>query len=568
MANDFAVKFTTVPTENAEYFVGSEAILQWEYSSLPPDPVRKIKFGIVALPENKSSANEDVAIFVKDTMQGHVTANNKTRTDVIAPFNGRVSVLKNKTASFRIANLTFKDTGRYFCRLEPERSFTASEETHYVDLTVVDIMIDHQKSTKVTESWKGHKITLKCAVKKAFHDSKVVFNWEQRNRTFAMRGRPTSWKTMGQITFVTEKDDDFQPVTCIAETYTTKQRLEINITRLYTPSDPFNLKVQEFQSNDTKCKLYNKIMWEPPHDNGETPLMGYLLEFKHPVITSIFNRTTTHSTEHTICKVQDSSHPREMNVDVRGVNRVGRGLRSNTVKITFFSTPSAPFNVTSSLVRRKEPPFVARVSWNPPDESGGMPMIKYSVEYKVLGSPWKDAEVKETNNTQILINKYDYSYIYEVRVRARNLFGFGPSSEAERVSFAEKPGPPENLKRGEVFYDNQTPKLKLFWEPPKSDGGAEISHYIVEHKTVKIEWRSAKNASVNETEFAIPVEITETFTVRVRAVNSLGPSEPSDVLNVKLTEKDIETLARLNKSGSLTATGVFFLLLAVFHTLV
>ena len=103
------------------------------------------------------------------------------------------------------------------------------------------------------------------------------------------------------------------------------------------PSDPFNLKVQEIQSNDTKCKLYNKITWEPPHDNGETPLMGYLLEFKHPVITSIVIRTTTHSTEHTICKVQDSSHPREMNVDVRGVNRVGRGMRSNTVKIPFFS---------------------------------------------------------------------------------------------------------------------------------------------------------------------------------------------------------------------------------------
>ena len=139
MANDFAVNFTTVPTENAEYLVGSEAILQWEYSSLPPDPVGKIKFGIVALPDNKGSANADVAMFVKDNIQGRVTANNKTRTDVIAPFNGRVSVLKNKTASFRIANLTFNDTGRYFCRLEPERSFTASlsEETHYVDLTVV-----------------------------------------------------------------------------------------------------------------------------------------------------------------------------------------------------------------------------------------------------------------------------------------------------------------------------------------------------------------------------------------------------------------------------------------------
>ena len=63
-------------------------------------------------------------------------------------------------------------------------------------------------------------------------------------------------------------------------------------------------------------------------------------------------------------------------------------------------------------------------------------MVQYSLEYKVLGSPWEDAEVKETNNTHVLINKYDYSYIYEVRVRARNLFGFGPASEAERVCFA------------------------------------------------------------------------------------------------------------------------------------
>lgn len=136
MANEFAVIFTTTPRD-AEYFVGSEAILQWEYSSRPSNAVRKVKFGIVALPEDSASASEDVAIFVKDKISGDVQRNTKYRTDVIASLNGRTSVLKNETASFKIANLTMNDTGKYFCRLEPDISISAREKTHYVHVKVV-----------------------------------------------------------------------------------------------------------------------------------------------------------------------------------------------------------------------------------------------------------------------------------------------------------------------------------------------------------------------------------------------------------------------------------------------
>ena len=135
MANEFAVNFTTTPRD-AEYFVGSEAILQWEYSSRPSNAVRRVKFGIVALPEDSASASEDVAIFVKDKKSGDVQRNTKYRTDVIASLNGRTSVLKNETASFKIANLTMNDTGKYFCRLEPV-SITTRDKTHYVHVKVV-----------------------------------------------------------------------------------------------------------------------------------------------------------------------------------------------------------------------------------------------------------------------------------------------------------------------------------------------------------------------------------------------------------------------------------------------
>ena len=137
VASEFAANFTTIPRDT-EYFVGSEAVLKWEYSSSPPDGVRKIKFGIVALPQDSVSASVDVAIFVKDTLKGDVELNTKQRTNVIASFNGRASVLDNQMASFKLANLTMNDTGRYFCSLEPDRSISPSgKETDYVDLTVV-----------------------------------------------------------------------------------------------------------------------------------------------------------------------------------------------------------------------------------------------------------------------------------------------------------------------------------------------------------------------------------------------------------------------------------------------
>ncbi|CAH3047038.1 unnamed protein product [Porites evermanni] len=104
--------------------------------------------------------------------------------------------------------------------------------------------------------------------------------------------------------------------------------------------------------------------------------------------------------------------------------------------------------------------------------------------------------------------------------------------------------------------------------PPKSSGGTVVSNYIVEHKTVKTEWSSANHESVNGTRFALPVKGSETYTVRVRAVNSLGLSEPSNVITIKLTESDVRSLANSNSSGSVRATYLFegyLLLLAVFE---
>lgn len=559
-ADDFTVNFTAKP-KDTEYFVGKEAILRWKFHSANPDTVRIVQFGRVAPPEDHASASEDVAILVKYlNPPGRVVRNNRYRMDAISFVSNRTIALENETSSFKIVNLTFNDTGKYFFLLRQD----AGDYIHFVQLKVVDIMIDYQNSTPVIESWEGHKVTLKCAVQTTLPDLMARFFWEQNGNTLSF-GKKVNWETSSQMTVVTVKDVEFNPVTCTAKTKSTTQRLEIKIKRLYKPSEPVNMTVQEKESNDTSCKIYNKLSWDPPVDSGDTPMTSYQVEYKHPVLKKIMHRTTTQNTEHAICKVQISGHPRELNVNVRGVNKVGRGFRSETIKVLFYSTPSAPLNLTSSLFLKEGPPFNTWLHWNPPNKNGGKPLQQYLLEYKLPHDPWKFAKPVKTNDTHILfIQPEDETYIYEIRISASNVFGFGTVSEVMTVYFAETPAPPNNLVRGEVFYDEfKTPYLKVTWEAPNYDGGAPVRHYIVEHKTVKTEWGTANISVINKTEFSFPAHKSEIYTVRVRAVNSLGEGKPSDFITVKLTEEDVKTLRSSNASSSLSASGFFeaFLLL-------
>ena len=72
----------------------------------------------------------------------------------------------------------------------------------------------------------------------------------------------------------------------------------------------------------------------------------------------------------------------------------------------------------------------------------------------------------------------------------------------------------------------------MVWEPTNYDGGSASSHYIVKYKTVKTEWSNAANATVKKTGYSLHVKKSETYTVRVTAVNNLGVGEPA-VITVK-----------------------------------
>lgn len=116
------VNFTTKP-KDADYFVESNATLRWEYSSRKA--IQYVKFGILI-------GGYDVAIVVKDVDAKEVQFNS---LEVTESFIGRVDVVKNEQASFRIKNLTLNDTGRYFFSLELQNESKIPRQ--YVQVTVV-----------------------------------------------------------------------------------------------------------------------------------------------------------------------------------------------------------------------------------------------------------------------------------------------------------------------------------------------------------------------------------------------------------------------------------------------
>ena len=100
----------------------------------------------------------------------------------------------------------------------------------------------------------------------------------------------------------------------------------------------------------------------------------------------------------------------------------------------------------------------------------------------------------------------------------------------------EKPGAPVDLAKHSFFYDDRDqPSVKVDWNPPKDDGGIEVTHYIVEYKTVKRKWPSATKEEVKTPYFSWQVKISETYTVCVRASNRVGTGKPSNVVTVRFT---------------------------------
>ena len=162
------------------------------------------------------------------------------------------------------------------------------------------------------------------------------------------------------------------------------------------------------------------------------------------------------------------------------------------------------------------------MSWAPPGSDGGSEITFYEIKIDRLGSSITSSAQKtgsEHSHSELNLTEG----IWEVEIRARNAVGLGsPIVARVRITSASpiRPGPPSAL--------TPTPgpgSVKLSWDPPRTTGTADISHYDYRYRLgsapVSGEWINIGDGAARTYTVAGLIGGQEYF-FQVRARNSNG----------------------------------------------
>lgn len=87
----------------------------------------------------------------------------------------------------------------------------------------------------------------------------------------------------------------------------------------------------------------------------------------------------------------------------------------------------------------------------------------------------------------------------------------------------DTPGPVVGLEVADITMSS----CNLTWSPPESDGGSDITHYIVEKREIDRKTWGTVKANVDNTTFKVTNLVPGTeYYFRVIAVNEYGPGVP------------------------------------------
>merc|ERR1719220_1587212 len=138
-------------------------------------------------------------------------------------------------------------------------------------------------------------------------------------------------------------------------------------------------------------------------------------------------------------------------------NRFGND--QNTVDLLVATAPEAPYNVKIGDIERDS----VKITWNAPDDNGGLPLLKYTIEMCPTSSDrWTKAG--STRNTEYTLINLSGQTSYKFRVSVENEIGMSePSSESDPITTKEDKYIASNY---DEFVDNErnwqayTPKEK------------------------------------------------------------------------------------------------------------
>merc|ERR1712226_398925 len=489
----------------------------------------------------KATVGEEKAVFEIELSKGDaITKWFKNGSEV--ELSDRVQAkIDGKKQRLEITNVSTTDAGEYSCTIGNEKCTAAMEveepkvkfEAKLPETTTAAVGQDVQITVELTAETEAVQ-WLKDGKPLEEKSEKYVVKKEGRKQSIVIKEAAM---------------EDVAEFTCIAENVKTKTELELKGSeeKIETVEQEVKEQVatkgQEMSFRvDFKKELHRKPSVKWMKDGKE-------VEASDRVITQTFRTYTII----TIKQVDDSDIGPYTAKIFNSVSEVDTGFN-----LCIKDKPSPP---KGPAVQEWKTDDSKELRWKAPENDGGDKISEYVVERREKGKKsWKQVGTTQAGTTSIEIKGLKKDTSYDFRVSAKNSVGVSSATILEESAISKKqsiaqsqsqaalatsasstevaakaksvPGAPRNVQVTAVTSLSVT----LQWIPPSSNGGADLTGYIIEKRLgTSHTWEKAATVETSVTEYTVEnLKEKCPYYLRVSAENEIGAGEATTTEKVVL----------------------------------
>uniref|UniRef100_A0AC34GPF1 Twitchin n=1 Tax=Panagrolaimus sp. ES5 TaxID=591445 RepID=A0AC34GPF1_9BILA len=263
------------------------------------------------------------------------------------------------------------------------------------------------------------------------------------------------------------------------------------------------------------------LKWTPPTDDGGAPVEEYIIEVKEKFAPNWTEAMTVPASDSPKATVANLKEGQEYEFRVRAKNKAGKGAPSDPSDTVLCKSRNVPPKIDRNAIHEIRVKAGQNFSLDIPVSGEPPPEIKWDFE----GSPLEaDDRVKIDNEdyrTKFTVKRALRSDTGTFHVTASNINGTDTAEVL--VTVLDRPSDPRGpMKISDIHKEGCT----LEWKAPEDDGGAPISHYVVEKQDANTgRWVACGESPDTKLEVN-DLQPGHEYKFRVKAVNKYGESDP------------------------------------------
>ncbi|KAM4618625.1 immunoglobulin superfamily member 22-like [Polymixia lowei] len=271
-----------------------------------------------------------------------------------------------------------------------------------------------------------------------------------------------------------------------------------------------------------------RMKWKAPRDNGGKQVTGFVIE-RRAAAKKSWTRVGEVDGGSTVFSDDKVEEGQAYQYRIRAVNSQGVSDPLETGEV-YAGEPIEPPGVASQPQVSNITKDSVTVSWSPPAQDGGAPVLGYAIERRKKGSNmWVQVNKELLTDTKYVVDGLVEDVEYEFRVTSMNRAGAGSPSTVSNAVLAKDPIRAPGLVRDLSVSDSSNSSISLSWRPPEQ--GDDPSGYILEVRPEDArEWTKATKIPIAGTAYTVGgLQERMKYSFRIRAVNEGGMGEPIEL---------------------------------------